>query len=171
MTKTKIESSLKIESETKIIVYGKATTEDLNNLPFGVETIIVLKLIEKCVLNLPSSVKNLYINYTINGTSHLKVPFGCEIVTGNFYNAQIWEDGEEDGYGNINGFWWTTKNKFISEKDFVNEKIVLFRHTKNYNKYLISQGVKSLGAKYLAKSLKFIKTKDELSFYMECQQP
>ncbi len=171
MSKTIIESSNKIKSDTKIIIYGKATTEDLNNLPFGVETIIILELIEEGVLNLPITVKNLFINYTDNGTSHLKVPFGCEIISGNFYELQLYEDGYDNGYGNINGFWWSTNTKFMSKKDFLNKKIVLFRHTKNYNKYLISRGKKSWGNKYLADKLFFTKTKDKLSFMMKCQQP
>jgi hypothetical protein len=68
----------------KIICFHNASIKDhLNNLPFGIETIIVLSLKNDDTLNIPSSVKNIYITCNDDDDhkliNNLKIPFGCSL--------------------------------------------------------------------------------------------
>jgi hypothetical protein len=87
--------SVEINQTTKTIIYANASAKDLNNLPYGVETIIIGVFLNNETLNLPVSVSRLHISEmwiisekfklledegVLNG---LKVPYGCVITGGN----------------------------------------------------------------------------------------
>jgi hypothetical protein len=75
--------SVEINPTTETIIFWFASSSDLNKLPHGIKTIIILLFDDDESLNLPLTVERIYFGYNekynTSDISRLKIPFGCEV--------------------------------------------------------------------------------------------
>jgi len=71
---------IKWPESLKILKFAFRFTNSFDNLPNGLEELVVYK-IKTPLLNLPSSLKKLSIHWTSDDIiSQCKIPFGCEVI-------------------------------------------------------------------------------------------